>query len=426
MKLPSLRRSSFSKYSQFWYLGYAFQGIVVFGTGAILMPIVVNSSGNAAKAGSVVAFFYIGQLLSPLMGTITDRTGLHRLVYLSGYVLLGLGLGFFPFAHSVWFWMLMAFVQGVGSGASNTVAAMFIVEYQPKPEWDTRIGWLQTFYGIGQCVGLVLVSYLQARPEIGLVVSGALMIVGMALGAKDLPASHAHRKPEQVELNRRSHKHPRSAYSMLNVYEQTAIKVVHRELQDWLSPFGLYIVGWFFVMLATWFLGVLFPLLMKEAFAMSYSSSSLYYAAGAAIGIFAYAPSGALGKKIGDSWVVTIGTLMTVVSLAGLSLFAYVKTDFNFWLVPAIYILIPIAWSPLIVGGTSWTAQLARFEEGEALGYFNAATAISSVMAAFAAGAMAHLFSYRIVIVAAAAASFIALLFFLPLLAKGRSGEQGK
>ncbi|MEJ2695377.1 MAG: MFS transporter [Candidatus Sulfobium sp.] len=422
MRLPSLRLSSLPRYSESWYLGYAFQGIVVFGTGAILMPIVVNAAGNAARVGTVVAFFYLGQLLSPLVGAFTDRTGLHRLVYLAGYVLLGAGLGFFPFTGSVWFWMALAFLQGVGSGASNTVAAMFVVEYHPKPEWDPRIGWLQTFYGIGQCLGLVLVSYLQARPEVGLVISGLLMVAGMALGARGLPAPQAHRKPGQVEFERRSHRPPRSVYSMLNVYERTILDIFHREFREWFSPFGLYIAGWFFVMLATWLIGVLFPLLMKETFAISYRSSSLYYAAGAAIGIFAYEPSGALGEKIGDGWIVGIGTVMTVISLAGLSLLAYVRTGFNSWLIPVIYILIPIAWSPLIVGGTAWTAQLATFEEGEALGYFNAATAVSSVIAAFAAGDIAHRFSYGMVLVVAAISSFAGLLLFIPLLAKKKGG----
>lgn len=420
MKSRSGPLSSLSGRSEFWYVGYAFQGIVVFGTGAILMPIVVNASGNAARVGMVVAFFYIGQLLSPLIGTIADRTGLHRLIYLSGYLLLALGLGFFPFVHSVSFWMALAFIQGVGSGASNTVAAMFVVEYHPKPEWDERIGWLQTFYGVGQCLGLVLVAYLQARPDVGLVISAVLTMGGMALGGKKLPAPHTHKKPRLVEFERRSHRPPRSVYSMLNVYEQTVLSILDREFREWFSPFGLYIAGWFFVMLATWLMGVLFPLLMKEAFAISYRSSSLYYAAGAAVGIFAYEPSGALGEKIGDGWVVTIGTLLTVASLSALSVFAYVRTGLNFLLVPATYILIPIAWSPLIVGGTAWAAQLATFEEGEALGYFNAATAISSVIAAFAAGYLAHQFSYRMVLVVAAAASLVGLLFFTPLLAKKR------
>ena len=95
--------SSWRNFTQPWYYGYAFQAVVVFGTGAILMPIVVNGAGDAAKAGTVMAFFYIGQLLAPLMGAITDRTGQHRLFYLSGYVLLAIGLAIFPFTTLLWF-----------------------------------------------------------------------------------------------------------------------------------------------------------------------------------------------------------------------------------------------------------------------------------------------------------------------------------
>ena len=177
MKLSALFRDT-----EFWYTGYAFQAAVVFGTGGILMPIIVNNSGNAAKAGTVIAFFYIGQMLAPLIGRITDRLGIHKITYMSGYVFLAIGLGLFPFTSLLWFWMGLAFVQGVGSGATNTVAAMFIVEFRPKNEWDSRIGWLQTAYGVGQCGGLLLVSALQSRPEFGLVVSAALMAPGLILG----------------------------------------------------------------------------------------------------------------------------------------------------------------------------------------------------------------------------------------------------
>lgn len=79
-----MKASSLFRYSELWYSGYAFQGAVVFGTGGILMPIVVNDAGNAAKAGTVIAFFYIGQMLAPLIGNITDRLGLHKISYLAG------------------------------------------------------------------------------------------------------------------------------------------------------------------------------------------------------------------------------------------------------------------------------------------------------------------------------------------------------
>jgi DHA1 family tetracycline resistance protein-like MFS transporter len=413
MKLASVRR-----YSEFWYSGYAFQGAVVFGTGAILMPIVVNNGGDAAKAGTVIGLFYIGQMLAPLMGAITDHTGWHRAFYLSGYILLAIGLAVFPLAQLVWFWMILAFLQGVGSGTSNTVAAMFIVEYKPKSEWDARVGWLQTFYGIGQAAGLGLAAFLQARPELGLMVSAGLMTPGIVLGAQRLPPPDKYHKPEKVEFSRTLHRPPRTVYSMLHRYEGTISNNLKRLYQEWRSPFGVYIVGWFFVMLATWLIGALYPLLMKSAFNLSYGMSSMYYALGAVVGIFVYTPAGTLGKRIGNGWVVIIGTVMTLVSIAALATLSYVNSGFNQWLVPVMYILIPIAWSPLIVGGTAWAAQLATFEEGEALGTYNATSAVAAVIAAFTAGLMAHKFGYSMILIIAGGTSLLGLICYIPLMSR--------
>lgn len=411
-----------------WYFGYMLQGAVVFGIGGILMPIIVDQAGSAALAGTVIAFFYLGQLLAPLVGALTDRTGQHKLFYLSGYVLLGIGLGLFPTTTTAWFWMVLAFIQGLGSGTSNTVATMFIVEFRPKSEWDSRISWLQTFYGVGQCLGLALVSLLQATPAVGLFVSAGMMGLGAVIGGMGLPASAEHKKPHQTKFEHRKHMPARSLVSPRARYEADLIKALTRIKQEAMSEFGLFIVGWFFVMLATWLLGALFPLVMKKALGISYANSSLYYGLGAAIGIFAYVPSGWLGKKIGDGPVVIIGTLLTMLPLTGMAIFSYVHTSVNYWLVPLIYIWIPVAWSPLMVGGNAWTAKLATFPEGEALGSFNAATALSSVVAALGSGIIAHIFNYGMILVIGAACSLVALIFFLYLLAgaKGRGQDADK
>jgi MFS family permease len=409
MNLSSLRR-----YSELWYSGYAFQGAVVFGTGAILMPIIVNHSGDAAKAGMVMGCFYIGQMLSPLMGAIIDRTGWHRSFYISGFILLAIGLAVFPLTKLVWFWMGLAFIQGVGSGTSNTVAAMFIVEYKPKQEWDPRVGWLQTFYGVGQAVGLGMASVLQARPEMGLLISAALMAPALILGTRHLPLSSVLKKPAKVEFSRLSHRPPRSVHSFLHHYEGTVQSSLKHMLHEFRSAFGLFMAGWFFVQLTTWLIGALFPLLMKSAFDISYGRSSLYYMIGAIIGIFCYVPSAMLGKKLGNGWAVVIGTIMTVISTGAMAMLAHSGHDP--WLVPFVYVLIPIAWSPLIVGGTAWTAQLATFKEGEALGCFNAITAVAAVIAAFAAGLIAKKFGYSMVLTVGTISSIVALVCFLPLL----------
>jgi len=236
------------------------------------------------------------------------------------------------------------------------------------------------------------------------------------LGRRGLPPSQEHQKPEKVEFSRRIHRPPRSAYSFLHHYEGTVSKNLKRVPHELRSTFSIYIAGWFFVMLPTWLVGALYPLLMKGAFNISYQMSSLYYALGATIGIFAYMPSGNLGKRIGDGWVVTIGTIMTLVSVAGLATLSHVHFSFNQWLVPLVYILIPIAWSPLIVGGNSWTAKLVTFEEGEALGIFNATTAVASVVSAFTAGLVAHKFGFSMVLTIGAVSSILALSCFIPLL----------
>jgi DHA1 family tetracycline resistance protein-like MFS transporter len=411
-----MKMSSWRQYTQPWYYGYAFQGLAVFGTGAILMPILVNKTDDAARAGIVMAFFYMGQLISPLIGVITNRTGYHRLIYLSGYVLLAIGLVLFPVTNIFWFWMALAFLQGAGSSTSNTVAGMLIVEYNPKTEWDARIGWLQTFYGIGQAVGLGLAAILQTRPAIGLFISASLMVPAILFGSRGLPSPNIHRVPKTIKFSHRLHRPPRTIYSILSRYEGIASTSLQYIIRESRTKFGIFIIGWFFAMLTTWLIGALFPLLMKGAFNIPYGLSSLYFAAGAIIGIFAYTPAGIIGKKIGDGWVVIIGTTARLISVTGLALLSYYPSNLNQLLVPIVYIIFPIAWSPLIVGGTSWAAQLANSKEGEALGIFNGITAIAAVIAAFTAGIVAYYLDYNMILISGVAASVLALICFASLI----------
>jgi len=49
---------------------------------------------------------------------------------------------------------IIAFVVGAGTAAVATVASLFVVEFNPQSEWSPRIGWLQSYNGAGQTVGL--------------------------------------------------------------------------------------------------------------------------------------------------------------------------------------------------------------------------------------------------------------------------------
>ncbi|GAB7022855.1 MFS transporter [Salidesulfovibrio brasiliensis] len=387
----------FNKNTEQWYLGYAFQGAVVLGIAPILIPVIVgNAAGNAA-AGVVVAAFYAGQLLSPLLGGVADRTGKLRAVWTFGYAVLALCLALFGTTSNLAFWMILCFMQGMGAAACNTVAAMFIVEFKPKGEWDDRIGWLQTFYGAGQALGLGLAAALQASPAIGMLVSGLLMIPGWWLGRIGLPKD-SDRTPSTSEDKARGGSAPRQPVPHIHHRLGSLERFLH-VLTRLKSQYGTFIFSWFLSMLSMWLIFNLYPLLMKQTYGIGAFASSLYYAAGAFIGIFAYAPSGALGRKIGNGPVVLLSYLMVIISVAGMAVLAVTESAQSVWLAPVFFLLTPIAWSPAIVAGTAYVAELATFEEGSAIGMFNATTAIGSVLAALGAGAIADSLGFTSVLI---------------------------
>lgn len=86
---------------------------------------------------------------------------------------------------------------------------------------------------------------------------------------------------------------------------------------------------------------------------------------------------------------------------------------------PLAFVLLPVAWSPLIVDGTAWAAQLSTMNEGEAVGILNSTTALASVAAAFGAGVRASRFGFDAVLYLAAAAMVLGSLLVLALLRAG-------
>lgn len=366
----------------------------------------------------VVALFYVGQLLAPAIGTFTDRSGLHRSVFLSGFVMLALGLALFPTASNLTFWLLLSVLQGAGSAASNTVSAMFIVEWRPKDQWDQRVGWLQTFYGTGQAIGLGLAALLQMKPEFGLIFAALLMIPGFVLGRMDLPVPADKAVPETKVLNRRKHLVSRTPLPQTHHYERFKFEHILGLIQKLRTPYGIFIISWFLIQFGTWIIYNLYPLFMKSAYSINAGPSSAYYAVAAFLGIFAYAPSGTIGKKIGDGEVVMIGAVMTLISQSGLAILAYVDTGMNSWLAPVMFILQPVAWSPLIVAGTAFAAQLSDMEEGPAVGIFNATTAIAAVLSAFAAGFLAETCGYKILPAIGTLLILAGSLMLLPIMSR--------
>lgn len=414
-----------------WYGGYAFQGLVVLGTAPILVPLIVGGAAGPAEAGLVVAALYVGQLTAPLFGALADGSGRHRLIYAAGYLLLAVGLGLFPYAQSVLEWFVLALIQGLGVAATNTVASMFIVEFRPRQEWDRRIGWMQTCYGIGQAAGLGLAALLQQAPAWGMLASAALMLPGLLLGligaprgrrvAQHVPAASAAGPGDGVAARR--HAPPRQIVPHAYTGPATGA-LLGRFLADLRSPYALFMLCWLLIMLGTWLVYNLYPLLMQQVYGVGAGASSVYYAVGAGIGVFAYAPSGVLGQRIGDGAVVLAGSLMSLASVGAMAALALWQPAGVAVLGPLAFVLLPVAWSPLIVAGTAWAAALSTMAEGEAVGILNSTTALASVAAAFGAGVLASRFGFDAVLYLAAAAMVLGSLLLLPLLRVGAKGAE--
>jgi len=406
-----------------WYWGYLFQGTVILGIAPIMLPIVVSNAVSNTQlgnlhAGIVVAAFYLGQFPAPWIGSFAEKTGKFALIYLLGYIFIGVGCLLFPLGQNLIFWILLALLLGLGSGASNTLTAMYVVEFNPKDQWDTKIGWLQTVYGTGQAAGLLLVAMLQAHPLWALLLGGILMLPGLLIGRIGLPEDPAKKTektahPEHSDLPHHLSHHGLHPFSFLGHYQ----RLVKVQASLFYSRFGLYMLSWFCVMFGMWMVMNLLPLFFHDNYGISASLSSLYYGIFAVVGIFFYAPSGVWARRFGSSKVLFAGIVMLVLSLVGLALLTEVSAPtWRYVLAPVAFFLIPVGWSPLIVAGTSLAGEITTIGQGEGLGLFNAVTAIAAVLSAVAAGKLAADYGYSMVAIVAAIIGVFGLLLFLPLL----------
>lgn len=400
------------RFAEVWYGGYAFQGAVALGLAPILLPLWVGLQCGPAAAGLVVGAFYLGQVISPLCGWLADRFRWHHFIYISGYVFIGLGTAIFPFYHGLWYWVLCALLQGFGIAASNTITGIYIVEFRPKVEWDQRIGWLQTLYGTGQAVGLFLAALFGHNAVWGLYLCGILMLPGLVIGVLRLPKLSGRYVQPAISENKPIHhlcRGPISIFYWMHKIDWRHINHVFK------GKFSLYLLAWSLVMIAIWLIFNLYPLLMRSSFGISPTWSSLYYAFGATIGIVVYPVSGWLGQKWGDYLVLAIGIMMCVVALVVMFISCLFPGPVSHWLAPLFFMLIPIAWSPLIVIGTALVPKLSELAQGTALGIFNASIAVTSLISAIGAGLLAQYVGYSWIILLAAISMIIACFLICTL-----------
>jgi MFS transporter, DHA1 family, tetracycline resistance protein len=406
-----------------WYIAYAILGALASGAAVILIPLIVTGGGGSAtQIGTAIAAQNIGALFAPFWGWISDRSKSYRSIFFGGFILMAAGFLSFALFRGPDVWLASAFLIGFGTGASNTVASLFVVEFTPASEWGERISWLQTFNALGSVLGMAAAGFL--HPELGMMLSALLVIPAILVGGWGLPvpggAFHVpHVRATRLELAnfvRRIEPLTASVTTRLHTFHLGDLKRLRTLL---LTSFGIFLAGWFFFSLAISSFSSLYPVLMLKSFSMTAAKSSVLMSIATALSIPLYNLAGRLTSRRGPALILIVGMVVRMVALVGLGLVGIFHLPST--VLPALLPVIILfgsfqgIWPLLSVASNDLSAVLVHFSKGTAIGLFNAAAAIASAAGAIIGGVVADRFGYPSVGLFAALGIALALLFVLHL-----------
>jgi MFS family permease len=384
------------KWFESWYISYALLGLTAAGLVPILLPLVLSRTSGAADIGLVMAAFSLGGLTAPIWGGLADRFRLHQRLLIGGLLGTALGAAVFPFTLSLLQRTGLALVSGIGLASASTVANLFIVEVHPKSEWDVRIGWLQTFYGGGQVIGLVLAGLIgQSRPECGLWLAGGMGVA--AIIPVVVFGTHQEQsvllKPRPVLLHPVLHAEwPVS--SPQHLYHSLSMQGIRTLFATFSTSFGIFLIAWLLSFSGSAAFFSFYPILMQKVYGVLPGISATGYALAAGLGLILYAPAGSWSIKWGPLPVLRDALVLRIAAFLVLTVLAIKPFANRGWLAILFFLITVLAWSLLSVSSTALVAILSPKNEGEGMGIFNAVTALAGVIGATAGGWAANMWGY--------------------------------
>jgi len=395
-----------------WYLPYALLGAVVAGMIPILLPLLVNQAGSAAQVGLVMGMVSLGGLAAPVWGHLADRYRLHRWLLTGGLFLTTVGLAAFLFAGQPILWLILALIQSIGAAGAATVANLFVVEVHPKEEWDERIGWLQTFYGGGQVVGLMVAGiFSQEYLRLGLWIAAGLTVLAGLLAwlTTHTPPPPAEGKPVLLHP---PHSGEWAISSPSRLFHHISLKSLGRLGVSLRSTFGVFLTGWVLTFGGAAVVFSFYPVMMQKVFGLAPSISSAAFALAAGLGLALYTPAGHWSERWGAPRVLRSGLALRLLAFAGLFGLQFLHSSVAGWLAAVAFILVVLAWSLLSVSGTLLVAQLSPAGEGEGLGVFNAASALAGMIGAALGGWVAGVWGYPAALLLSVGSTILGLALF--------------
>ena len=379
-----------------WYFGYGLLGIISNGMLPVLLPLMVaDYSHHLGWVGLVAGAFSMGSLSSIILGKLADRYHLHKQIYYGGLLVLLATCAVISLLAKLWFWMILSFAAGASIAAVSTVATLFVVEFNPQKEWEPRIGWLQTFYGAGQVVGLMLAGLFVANIGMGFFVSALLLLPAIWLGAKGIPAV----KSSDFPISSILEKHPKMRdFHLLGSFGklEKQSNPIHYPIQTlWNeikkignlanSLFGRFLFSWFMLSFGIAAFFAYFPVVLRKSYNIPPTITSLAYGVSAGVSITLYIFGAKLAAKYGSGRVYRWGLIMRLIGFAIIFIIFFLPIP-KIYFALAGFVCIVIAWPLISISATDLTARLSPSGEGTAMGLFNATAGIATVAGSFFSG----------------------------------------
>jgi MFS transporter, DHA1 family, tetracycline resistance protein len=430
-----------------WFAPFALINGSAVGLVPILLPVVASRYG-IGHVGVVMGAFNLGAFAAPIAGNVADRHHAYRLISAVCAAATAVTLCLFAFAGP-WPQVLLALINGAAFAAAVTVANLLIVERQPKPQWNQRLGWLETALSIGQGGALLLAAWLaglHARPALlgaAIVPAAAIPLallliprmtstghkgaaapaeqaapaaqnaVGAAAGQAAGQTGGAS-PPTSSAYWRRTAGHvgewgPASPSRSRHLHGRKPFQGFSTVLR---SRFGWLLAAWIPAYSGTAVIFALYPVLFKQAFDVAPDTSALAFAVIVFVSLPLFAVAGRVSQRHGPAVSIVGAFGARIVLLAALAALADVGH------VPgaiplAAFAGIMFGWSFLSVAAPDLTAELAPGDEGDAQGALNAGSGIAGLTGSLVGGFAADQWGYPAALAIGAALVAVGLAVFV-------------
>ncbi|MBM4764438.1 MFS transporter [Bacillus sp. B15-48] len=163
---------------RFWIL-VSIVAISGFSQGMLLplIAIIFEQDGISSTLNGLNATaLYIGVLVaSPFMEAPLRKFG-YKPIILTGGLLVGAALAFFPVWKSFWFWFLLRFIIGIGDQLLHFGTQTWITSSSPKNRLGRNIALYGLFFGIGFTVGPMVARLVEVNPSLPFILSSLISL----------------------------------------------------------------------------------------------------------------------------------------------------------------------------------------------------------------------------------------------------------